>query len=136
MKYARLLSAAVFAIGILTFTSQTSSAATAASKLKIVFQNSPDSPKETWTLNCRPNSGTFPGVAIACKKLASLKNPFAKASADQMCTEIYGGDQTAIITGTWLGKKVSRKFSRVNGCEIDTWESFYPVLPHVEGVTQ
>jgi len=136
MKQVRLIMAALLAIGLLACTSQTSTAATATSKLKIVFQESPDSPKETWTLNCKPNSGTFPGIAMACKKLASLKNPFAKPSADQMCTEIYGGDQTAMITGTWLGKKVSRKYSRINGCEIDAWESIYPALPHVQGVTQ
>jgi hypothetical protein len=136
MKQVRLIMAALLAVGLLACTSQTSTAATATGKLKIVFQESPDSPKETWTLNCKPNGGTFAGVAVACKKLASLKNPFAKPAADQMCSEIYGGDQTAIITGSWLGKKVNRKFSRVNVCEIDTWESFYPLLPQVQGVTQ
>jgi len=128
--------AILIALGLLTCTSQAVTAATTVSKLKIVYQESPDSPKATWTLNCKPNSGTFPGVGVACKKLASLKNPFAKPPTDQMCSEIYGGDQTAIITGTWLGKKVIRNYSRVNGCEIDAWESFYPVLPHVQGVTQ
>ena len=128
--------AVLFVLSLLTCSSQTATAATTVSKLKIVYQESPDSPKVTWTLNCRPNSGTLPGVAVACKKLTSLKSPFAKPPADQMCSEIYGGDQTAIITGTWLGKKVIRNYSRVNGCEIDAWESFYPVLPHVQGVTQ
>ncbi|CAB4693592.1 MAG: hypothetical protein F2718_01245 [Actinobacteria bacterium] len=136
MNPLRVTFAILFAFSLLTCTSQTASAATTVSKLKIVYQESSDSPKVTWTLNCKPNSGTFPGVAVACKKLTSLKVPFAKPPADQMCSEIYGGDQTAVITGTWLGKKVSRKFSRVNGCEIDTWESFYPILPRVQGVTQ
>ncbi len=136
MKPLRATFAILFALSLLTCTSQAATAATTVSKLKIVYQESPDSPKVTWTLNCKPNSGTFPGVAAACKKLTSLKNPFAKPPTDQMCTEIYGGDQSAVITGTWIGKKVSRKFSRANGCEIDVWESFYPILPRVQGVTQ
>lgn len=136
MNPLRATFAILIPLGLLTCTPQTATAGTTVNKLKIIYQESPDSPKVTWTLNCKPNSGTFPGVSVACKKLISLKNPFAKQSADQMCSEIYGGDQTAIITGLWLGKKINRSFSRVNGCEIDDWERLYPVLPHSEGVTQ
>ena len=35
-----------------------------------------------------------------------------------MCTQIYGGPETARVTGTINGKKVDRRFTRTNGCEI------------------
>ena len=37
---------------------------------------------------------------------------------DRMCTQIYGGPETARVTGTINGKKVDRRFTRTNGCEI------------------
>jgi hypothetical protein len=36
----------------------------------------------------------------------------------RMCTQIYGGPETARVTGTINGKKVDRRFARTNGCDI------------------
>ena len=40
-----------------------------------------------------------------------------------MCTEIYGGPQTATVTGTFAGAKVSTALARTNGCEIGRWDA-------------
>jgi hypothetical protein len=37
---------------------------------------------------------------------------------NRMCTQIYGGPETARVTGTIDGTPVDRRFSRTNGCEI------------------
>ena len=37
---------------------------------------------------------------------------------DRACTQIYGGPETAHVTGTIDGRKVDRRFARTNGCEI------------------
>jgi hypothetical protein len=38
-----------------------------------------------------------------------------------MCSQIYGGPQTARVTGTFRGSVVSAAFNRVGGCEIARW---------------
>lgn len=49
---------------------------------------------------------------------------------DQMCTEIYGGDDTAAITGTVDGTDVDATADRVNGCAIAAWDELLgDVLP-------
>lgn len=47
---------------------------------------------------------------------------------DQACTMIYGGPQTATITGTLNGNDVDAAFSRVNGCEIARWDALAKIL--------
>ena len=65
----------------------------------------------------------MPKAKTVCKKLLKIANPFAPADPDQMCTEIYGGDDIATVKGTWKGKKISAKYSKINGCEIARWDS-------------
>ncbi len=53
--------------------------------------------------------------------------------ADQMCTEIYGGPDEAHIVGQIDGEDVDATITRVNGCEIDAWESMVGLLPPAIG---
>jgi hypothetical protein len=41
---------------------------------------------------------------------------------DRACTQIYGGPQTARITGTFGAQDVARSITRTNGCEIEDWK--------------
>jgi hypothetical protein len=75
-----------------------------------------------WTLRCGPAGGTLPQAAAACRKLAALDDPFAPVPADSMCSQIYGGPQTARVKGTYRGTRVSAVFNRRNGCEIARWK--------------
>ena len=42
---------------------------------------------------------------------------------DKACTQIYGGPETASITGTWRGQPVMSRFARNDGCQIRSLEA-------------
>jgi hypothetical protein len=52
--------------------------------------------------------------------LASLT---AEAPKRETCTAIYGGPQTAHVTGTLEGAPIDSTFTRTNGCEIARWDA-------------
>jgi hypothetical protein len=111
---------------------------TDGTKLTITVRMSPTSPPITRTLTCDPAGGNAPNAAQACaslEKVAAAKggDPFAPTPKGQMCTQIYGGPQTATVKGTWKGKKVDTTFGRKNGCEIKRWNdlaALFGPLPH------
>ena len=47
---------------------------------------------------------------------------------DRVCTEIYGGPETARVRGTIGERRIDRRFSKTNGCEIADWERAEPLL--------
>ena len=83
----------------------------------------------TWTLRCAPVGGTLPGAAAACRQLLALRAPFAPVRPRTACTEIYGGPQEALVTGTFRGRRVHARFNRVNGCEIARWDRVAVLFP-------
>ncbi|GAA4618296.1 hypothetical protein GCM10023195_82140 [Actinoallomurus liliacearum] len=97
----------------------------AGTRLTVTVRASETSAPKTWTLTCDPVGGTLPKADQACAALAAAaakgQDPFAPTPKGQMCTQIYGGPQTATVTGTWNGKKVDATFNRKNGCEIKRW---------------
>jgi hypothetical protein len=64
-------------------------------------------------LTRRATAGDLCAKARAIKALLTTQPDRQRA-----CTQIYGGPETARITGTIDGEKVDRRFSRTNGCEI------------------
>jgi hypothetical protein len=74
-----------------------------------------------WTLRCGPVAGTLPKRVAACQKLASMKTPFAAIRKDMQCTQIYGGPEQAVITGTHKGQRIWVLLAQRNGCEIARW---------------
>lgn len=92
----------------------------------------------TYTLTCDPAGGDHPDPETACAALLDAvsqdPSPLDPVPADQLCTEIYGGDQTALIEGTVEGQTVRAELSRVNGCEISRWDALLPVLVEPGGV--
>jgi hypothetical protein len=89
---------------------------------------------QTWTLTCEPPGGDHPAAAPACGDLASVEDPFAPLPQDVICTEQYGGDQTARVTGTYRGAPVDLELSRVDGCRIAQWDRLGALLPGPVGV--
>ena len=87
--------------------------------------------RRTYSLVCGPPGGDHPDPAAACRALDELDDPFAPVPDEQACTEIYGGPQTAVITGTFRGQPVDATFDRTNGCEISRWNAHVALL--VEG---
>ena len=84
----------------------------------------------TWRLTCEPPGGTHPHPDTACRVLeangAAALPPVPK---DKVCTQIYGGPETATITGTWQGKRVMSRFARNDGCQISRWKLMAGLLP-------
>jgi hypothetical protein len=86
--------------------------------------------KTTWHLACAPSGGDHPNPDNACAVLAKHgRTALAAVPRDQMCTQVYGGPQTAHITGTWQGKPVDLRLSRTDGCQIARWDALAGLLP-------
>ena len=41
---------------------------------------------------------------------------------------IYGGPETATVTGTWRGRPVDAEFRRNDGAQIFRWDQVAPLL--------
>jgi hypothetical protein len=88
------------------------------------------SPQQRWTLTCVGSvSGDHPQAEEACEHLKSLDEPFAPLPDDQICTQVYGGPQTAHVTGVWGGDPVDLRLSRTDGCRISQWDALVPLVP-------
>lgn len=82
-----------------------------------------------WRLTCDPAGGDHPAPEEACADLAEAgPDVFEPVPEDRMCTQIYGGAQVATVRGHMGGDEVDASFSRVDGCEIDRWETMGAVL--------
>jgi hypothetical protein len=86
-----------------------------------------------WTLRCEPPGGSLPRPATACAKLAATRAPFAPPRSEQVCTEIYGGPQVAIVAGRYDGRRVWVKLQRRDGCEIDRFQRLRFLVPAFTG---
>jgi hypothetical protein len=95
------------------------------------------SPVERWTLVCGDAAGgDHPDVRAACDNLRRLTDPFAPIPADAVCTEQYGGPQTARVTGRWAGQPVDLALSRSDGCRMAQWDSLVPLVPEAVAFEQ
>ncbi len=103
--------------------------------LQIDVARGDGSPPEEWTLTCAGVAdGSHPEGRAACAHLAGLDEPFAPLPDDAVCTEQFGGPQTARVSGRWHGEPVDLELARSNGCLIAQWDSLGPLLPVPVGV--
>src|SRR5215210_5399924 len=64
-----------------------------------------------------------------CAAAAKLRPAdFEPTPDDVACTELFGGPQTATISGTLEREPVEGRFSRQDGCEIARWEKVSALL--------
>jgi hypothetical protein len=83
-----------------------------------------------WTLTCVGSvDGNHPEGEKACEHLKGMEEPFAPLPADSICTQQYGGPQTARVTGVWRGEPVDLTLSRTDGCLVSQWDSLVPLVP-------
>ena len=104
-------------------------AAPAGTALQVQVVEAPGEQPHTWTLTCDPPGGDHPDPQAACADLARTPDPLAPLPADAVCTELYGGPQTAVVRGTLDGREVSLELSRTDGCRTDQWDRLGAVLP-------
>lgn len=83
---------------------------------------------ESATLQCDPAGGTHPRPEEACAALAEHPEALEPVPPDAVCTQIYGGDQAAVVEGTFRGPEIEASFDRTNGCEIARWDALAPLL--------
>jgi Subtilisin inhibitor-like len=84
----------------------------------------------TWRLTCDPPGGSHPDPTVACRVLqANGAAALPPVPEDKVCTQIYGGPETATITGTWQGTQVLSQFARNDGCQISRWKLLEGLLP-------
>jgi hypothetical protein len=103
-------------------------AATTELRIRVWPEGRPGASK-TWTLECSPIGGTLPARGRACGALASLRDPFAPVPKDMACSEIYGGPQVALVTGTFRGRRTWALFRRRDGCEVARWNGVKELFP-------
>ena len=108
--------------------------ASASSSTELVITYREDSARPAdrirWTLRCEPTGGSHPRRAAACRELVRLGwRAFEPVPPDMACTELYGGPQTAIVSGRVDGRRVWAKLTRVDGCQIARWDRVPSLLP-------
>lgn len=81
-------------------------------------------PASTLRVTCGERTRT-----AACRVLRKLpREAFAPPAPDEICTQIYGGPETARVVGRLDGKRVDAAFARTDGCGIARWELAAPLL--------
>ena len=104
---------------------RTSPTAAGGIELSISYSDG-DGKTEVGLLTCRANLQRAGGflrdakpVGELCAAARSIQELLTTPPAkDRACTQLYGGPQTAHVTGTIDGRRVDRRFSRTDGCEI------------------
>ncbi len=97
-------------------------------KISVTYVAQDGASTKHWTLKCNPTGGTHKSAKKACVALLKVKDPFKSSDPNLMCTEQYGGPETAHVQGIWNGKKIRANFSKINGCEIAKWQKVQALL--------
>lgn len=110
-----------------------------------VVVSHPDHDDLTFGISCLGDTATIDAAPLgvdpelACTALldaAVVTRLVEGVPADQVCTEIYGGPDVAVITGTLGSDTIDATINRTNGCGIDDWDSVLgDILPPATGVT-
>jgi hypothetical protein len=86
-------------------------------------------PSTELTVTVYPEGSDKPGETTTVTDAKGLTaKDFEPVPGNVACTEIFGGPQTATVTGTLAGAPIDAEFSRANGCEIARWVAAAPVL--------
>jgi hypothetical protein len=84
----------------------------------------------TYRLTCGAATDSGPATSAACAHLDTIGGPVPAVPPGQACSMIYGGPQTARVTGNWQGRAVRESYRRTNGCEVARWNRMVPALPN------
>jgi Subtilisin inhibitor-like len=103
---------------------------TGSTRLTVALDETGEGRARTFDLTCEPPGGNHPNPAAACEALraAGGAGAFQSPRKDVACTEVYGGPETATVTGTVDGATVTMTFSRTDGCQISRWRQLAPLL--------
>ncbi len=104
----------------------TATSAAGEIELTIRYDAGAGGERTTGRLVCRAGAARASGALFAGKTPAALcaqareltELLTTQPARDRVCTQLYGGPETARVTGTIGGRPVDRRFARTNGCEI------------------
>jgi hypothetical protein len=68
------------------------------------------------------------GPACSLVRRGVLQQVAAKQRSRRLCSQIYGGPQSAHITGTVQGQDVDLTVTRTDGCGTADWQTLQPLL--------
>ncbi|MHC6219090.1 SSI family serine proteinase inhibitor [Arthrobacter sp. MMS24-S77] len=117
-----------------SFSPAPSSPGLGEAELSIIVKSSPTAAPESYTLVCTNGvpaaESHHPTAAAACAALK--KNPAlltrTPRPSDPVCTQQYGGPQTATVTGAVDGVGVESSYKLTDGCEIAAWAAVADIL--------
>jgi len=127
-----VLRPALVVLAVSLAASSPASALAGAIDLRIAYRASETSAPKRLELHCTPPAhGSVPAPATACRKLIAIGDKaFARPHPQtQACAQIFGGPQTALVTGVYFGRPVWAKLSRVDGCANARWNSVAFLFP-------
>jgi hypothetical protein len=97
-------------------------AAGVTTSLRIVVRSLSDATPLVLTLRCDSPRGTVARPGSACGRLLSGGRAlFAPTPPGTACSQIYGGPQVAVVSGTLDGRRLWSSFHRRDGCEVTRW---------------
>jgi hypothetical protein len=83
----------------------------------------------TWTLTCDPAGGTHPDPEEACAAVDGHRSALNPVPKGKMCAQVYGGPESATVTGTWRGEQILATLSRTDACQTARWDALVGLLP-------
>jgi hypothetical protein len=102
--------------------------------LTFIVRDTPESAERTAALICHQQHATVTGYLStvpkeACRQAAAVATLLVtEPDSDRICTDIFGGPQTAEVRGLVDGQWIERSFSRRDGCEIADWDAMGVLL--------
>jgi hypothetical protein len=102
-----------------------------SARLTVTYDDGSSHPR-SYTVTCG-DGRIFTRDANACRHLDEIGGPVSAVPEGQACSMIYGGPQTAELSGTWQGQPVTESYRRTNGCEVARWNRMVPALPNPVG---
>jgi hypothetical protein len=70
------------------------------------------------------------GAPRACRTARRIAGLLASGpDPHRACSQIYGGPERALVTGTIGGRRIRHGFTRTNGCGVAEWRRAMPLLP-------
>jgi hypothetical protein len=86
-----------------------------------------------WRLTCDPAGGDHPDPEGACAALAAQPDALAPIPPEALCSQVYGGPETATVRGRHRGRPVDLALARTDGCRISQWDALAAVVAPGQG---
>jgi len=111
-------------------------AAAPSVRLTVDFTRRPGAPHEIAHVQCGGSAARADGFLSrvggprACAQARRIARLLAgRPDPHRACSQIYGGPERALVTGTIGAQSIRHGFSRTNGCGIADWRRAMPLLP-------